>query len=88
MAGEGSLAPSWLGALTSHEGSRHSIGADLVWSLLYVSKVLSCPVLGRVVFSSATLFTQLQWAEVFGLLFLEVGIVMIFAILQLVRVLP
>lgn len=55
MAGEGSLDPSWLGALTSHEGSRHSIGADLVWSLLYVSQVLSCPVLDHVVFSLVTL---------------------------------
>ena len=55
MAAEGSLAPSWLGALTSCEGSRHSTGADLVWSLLYVSKVWSCPVLDCVVFSSVSL---------------------------------
>lgn len=55
--------------------------------LLYVSKALFHPVLGWVVFSWCS-DTRMQWTEGFGFPFLVVSIVLIFAILQIVRVLP
>lgn len=56
--GVGALRPivlhQLLGLSTGHGGPMSTIGANLALSLLYVSKVLFCPVLGCVVVSLVT----------------------------------